>query len=150
MASYNINAKSVQYTPVYFDIYGIPEENIGDPFEAPGTPWRKWPSECASGAKGISYGVRVMKIDLVVSKICYGQILSDLALYLSSNVLKNKFNVNPVEIVLRKDENLTSDLFCPIWSTKKGQTYGPCRPLYVSKSSSNELKTHSRESNGNL
>ena len=44
-----------------------------------------------------------MEIGLVVSKICYGQILSDLALYLSSNVLKNKFHVNPVEIFLPKD-----------------------------------------------
>ena len=45
-------------------------------------PCGKWPSQCASGVKGISCGFWIMKIGPVVSKICPRQIWSHCAFYL--------------------------------------------------------------------
>ena len=80
-----------------------------DPLEAPGASGGTWQSQCATGAKGISYGFWIIKIGPVESKICPAQIWSHWAFYLGpwetifytflkvvSMRLPNKVPVNPV------------------------------------------------------
>ena len=80
-ALYVINAK---ISPVFARHICHPREYVGpmSHLGASGVPRGKWPTQCASRAKGISYGFRIMKTGPVVFKICPWQICSRWAIYL--------------------------------------------------------------------
>ena len=62
---------SVKISPMFADTYRIPE-TIWAPWAIlshPGTPRLKWLSQCASKAKGLSYGSQILQIDPAISKI---------------------------------------------------------------------------------
>ena len=96
---YIINAthKTAQYSPTYmgsqrrFQPHGTFEGTLG-------TLGQNEPSQCASSAKGISYGFGIMKIGPCVSKVCPGQIWSIWVFFLGSKGT----HLNKVPVCLKK------------------------------------------------
>ena len=129
------NQPSIHYSPRHQHILN-PREDLG-PKGPYGAPCGKWPSQCTSGAKGISHCFRIMKIGTVVSKICPRQIWSHWAFYLGplgpilsthlavvSMSLINMFHVNQVETFCKIEKWLLT-YFGPITRLKRHKNMTP-------------------------
>ena len=108
----------------HYDVTVMEDLDPVGSFEVPWASRGKWSSQCAFGAKGLSYGFRIMKIGPVVSMICPGQIGSHSTFYVACKISSNapkKFQLSTVEKNLRNRRKLEFRPILALFGVKKGR-----------------------------